>query len=189
MKETNFKKNEINNFDLVLKKLYLLPRSLTGNGLRKTHKILSKFGYFKTFEIKSGKKVFDWTVPDEWKVNKAYIIGPDKKKILDYRDNPLHVINYSSSFNGFLSLKQLQENLYSIPNKPNATPYLTSYYKKRWGFCISHNKRKKLKEGKYKIVLDTNFFKGSMTISEKTFSRNKWKGIAFFFIYMSSRNG
>ncbi|EIV6476660.1 DUF4910 domain-containing protein, partial [Campylobacter lari] len=104
--------------------------------------------------IASGSKVFDWEVPAEWEINDAFIITPNGEKICDFKQNNLHVLNYSEGINDEISLDELQEHLYSIEDYPDAIPYVTSYYKRRWGFCIKHKDRVKLKEGKYKVFID-----------------------------------
>ncbi len=111
-------------------------------------------GGFNKYEIKSGTKVYDWEVPAEWNINEAYIINPDKEKICDFKKHNLHVLNYSTAINKELSLQELQKHLYSNENMPDSIPYVTSYYERRWGFCISHNERKKLKDGLYKVYID-----------------------------------
>lgn len=109
---------------------------------------------FQIHSIKSKTKVFDWEVPAEWEINDAYIITPDGEKICDFKQNNLHVLNYSEGIDTELDLASLQEHLYSIEDYPDAIPYVTSYYKRRWGFCIKHEDRVKLKEGKYKVFID-----------------------------------
>ena len=89
-----------------------------------------------------------------------------QKKICDYKKNNLHLISYSIPFAGKLTLKELNDHLYSLPDQPTAIPYVASYYKEKWGFSISHNQRKKLKKGIYKIVIDTKLFKGNLTYGE-----------------------
>ncbi|EAJ5697379.1 DUF4910 domain-containing protein, partial [Campylobacter lari] len=108
----------------------------------------------KIHSIASGSKVFDWEVPAEWEINDAFIITPNGEKICDFKQNNLHVLNYSEGINDEISLDELQEHLYSIEDYPDAIPYVTSYYKRRWGFCIKHKDRVKLKEGKYKVFID-----------------------------------
>ncbi|VEJ07626.1 Uncharacterized protein conserved in bacteria with an aminopeptidase-like domain [Campylobacter lari] len=98
--------------------------------------------------------MFDWEVPAEWEINDAYIITPDGEKICDFKQNNLHVLNYSTGIDTELDLASLQEHLYSIKEMPDAIPYATSYYKRRWGFCIKHEDRVKLKKGKYKVFID-----------------------------------
>lgn len=111
-------------------------------------------GILKIHSIASGSKVFDWEVPAEWEINDAFIITPNGEKICDFKQNNLHVLNYSEGINDEISLDELQEHLYSIEDYPDAIPYVTSYYKRRWGFCIKHKDRLKLKEGKYKVFID-----------------------------------
>ncbi len=149
------------------KKLWPHNRSITGKGTLKTLCELKKI--IPDIEIKSfnsGTKVFDWEIPDEWNINEAFIITPDGKKICDFKKNNLYVVNYSTSVECEISLKELKKNLYSIPERPDAIPYVTSYYKRRWGFCIEHNLLRKLKEGKYKIKIDSSLNKGKLNYGE-----------------------
>lgn len=148
-------------------RLWPLNRSITGDGVRKSHDIIGELVNMERFEIPSGKQVFDWTVPPEWKVNDAYIISPDGERILDVNDNNLHLMSYSEPFNGTLSLEELQKHLYSIPDQPEWIPYRTSYYKRNWGFCLPDKMRRSLREGQYRVVVDTSFNEGgSLTLSE-----------------------
>ena len=144
------------------KKLLPLNRSLTGNGNRQTLKILKDIcGNLKIKEIPSGRKVFDWTIPDEWNAKNAWIRCPNGKKIAIYKKNNLHLVSYSKKMNVKMSLDQLEKHLHYIKEQPNAIPYVTSYYNKNWGFCISYNEKKKLKKGTYEVFIDSTFSKGS----------------------------
>ncbi|EPE6459821.1 DUF4910 domain-containing protein [Campylobacter lari] len=137
--------------------LFPICRSITGEGFRQSLKVLDEAmggGILKIHSIASGSKVFDWEVPAEWEINDAFIITPNGEKICDFKQNNLHVLNYSEGINDEISLDELQEHLYSIEDYPDAIPYVTSYYKRRWGFCIKHKDRVKLKEGKYKVFID-----------------------------------
>lgn len=137
--------------------LFPIPRSITGQGFRDSLEILNKTlggDILKFHSIKSGTKVFDWAVPDEWNVKEAYIITPEGEKICDFKKHNLHLLNYSEATNQEIELEELQNHLYSIEEMPDAIPYVTSYYKRRWGFCLTHNERKKLKKGKYKVFID-----------------------------------
>ena len=109
--------------------LFPLPRSITGDGYRQSVKILSRFIPFQIERVASGSEVFDWTVPKEWVVKDAYLIDPDGNKILDFKSNNLAIVNYSAPLDGFIELEELNKNLHSIPDHPNFTPYVTSYYK------------------------------------------------------------
>ncbi len=137
--------------------LFPIPRSITGQGFRDSLEILNKTlggGILKFHSIKSGTKVFDWIVPDEWNVKEAYIITPKGEKICDFKKHNLHLLNYSEAIDQEIELEELQDHLYSIEEMPDAIPYVTSYYKRRWGFCLTHNERKKLKKGKYKVYIN-----------------------------------
>ncbi len=149
------------------KKIWKYNRSLTGDGNRKTLKELKKVcNLLKIKEIKSGKRVFDWTIPKEWKVNSAFVVNPKGKKILDFSKNNLHLVGYSKFVDKKMKLSELNKNLFSLPNQPNAIPYVTSYYNSNWGFCIDHNSRKKLIKGIYHIKIDSKLFNGSMSYGE-----------------------
>ncbi|EMJ2169122.1 DUF4910 domain-containing protein, partial [Campylobacter upsaliensis] len=105
--------------------------------------------------LASGTKVFDWTIPPEWSVKDAYIITPQNEKICDFKKHNLHLLNYSTSIDTTLEFEELDKHLYSLKELPNAIPYVTSYYKKRWGFCLTHHQRLKLTRGKYRVFIDT----------------------------------
>lgn len=138
--------------------LFPIPRSITGQGFRDSLEILNKTlgggGVINFHSIKSGTKVFDWIVPDEWHIKDAFILTPEGKKICDFKKHNLHILNYSEAVDEEMELEELDKHLYSIEELPDAIPYVTSYYKRRWGFCITHEARKKLKKGKYKVFID-----------------------------------
>lgn len=150
----------------LIKNLFPICRSITGEGNRQTLLELKKIINLQIKEIESGTKVFDWVIPNEWNINDAYIKNPDGEKIVDFKKSNLHVVNYSTPINAKMPLEELQEHLYSIEEKPELIPYRTTYYEKNWGFCLSHNKRKKLKEGLYEVVIDSKLHKGTLTYGE-----------------------
>lgn len=123
-------------------------------------------GILQIHSIKSGTKVYDWIIPQEWQINDAYIITPDGEKICNFKENNLHVLNYSEGINAEISLQELQNHLYSIEDYEDAIPYVTSYYKRRWGFCIKHKDRKKLKNGNYKVFIDAKHFDGVLNYAD-----------------------
>src|SRR5487761_1382003 len=146
-------------------RLWPLLRSLTGDGVRRTHDILAELAPLQRMEIASGTPCFDWVVPREWRCREAYLIGPGGRRGLDAADNNLHVVNYSIGFRGEVTREQLDMHLHSLPELPDAIPYVTSYYEPRWGFCLSQRMRDALPAGNYQVVIDAEHFDGSMTLS------------------------
>ena len=125
--------------------LFPICRSISGNGTYKTLKIIKKnFSNLKIIKFKSGKKVFDWKVPPEWNISDAYVLDKNKRKIIDFKKSNLHVVGYSQKISTFVNKNHLLKKIHSIKQQPSAIPYITSYYKKYWGFCISNNDKKKI---------------------------------------------
>ena len=155
------------NIHELARQLWPLNRRLTGEGVRETlRQIVEHLPNLVINSVPSGTQVFDWTVPKEWIAREAYIINPNGEKICDFSENNLHLLGYSISFNGEVSLKELKEHLYTLPEQPNAIPYITSYYKERWGFCLTQNDFDNLKEGTYQVRIDTKLFDGELNYGE-----------------------
>ena len=160
-------------YNIAKTKLFPITRSLTGDGVRKTLNIIQKeFPKLKIKKIKSGVKVFDWKIPEEWNVTDAYVIDKFNNKIIDFKKNNLHLVGYSIPIKKNLSKKELFKNLYFLKNQPKAIPYITSYYKRRWGFCISYDEynildRRYSSNDKFKVVINSNFNKkGNLNYGE-----------------------
>jgi aminopeptidase-like protein len=151
----------------LLKELFPICRSITGDGVRKTLKIIKReLPDLKLYEVKSGTKVFDWTVPKEWNIKDAYIESLDGVKVINFKNNNLHVLGYSLPVNKIVTRKQLLEMVYTLPNQPSWIPYVTSYYKDRIGFCMSEEQKNTLKDEKYHIYIDSTLENGSLTYGE-----------------------
>ncbi|MDB4466630.1 DUF4910 domain-containing protein [bacterium] len=147
--------------------LFPINRSITGDGVRESLRIIREYlPELKTVEVPSGAQCFDWEVPQEWRVNHAFIIDPDGNKICDFSKNNLHLVGYSRPFLCTLSLEDLLDHLHTLPEMPNAIPYITSYYRDYWGFCLTDEQKQKLVPGDYKVVIDTELFDGSLTYGE-----------------------
>ena len=145
------------------KKIFPINRSLTGKGvLRTLHLIKKEIPKLKIYSQKSGTKIFDWKVPYEWNVKEAYLITPKNEKIANFRSNNIHLMGYSTPVNKILELKDLKKKIFFLKKLPNAIPYVTSYYKKDWGFCLSYNQFKNLKKGKYKAIINSVLKKGNL---------------------------
>lgn len=150
-------------------KLFPICRSITGDGFRESLAIIKndmQLDNLQFFEVATGTQCFDWEVPKEWNITDAYILTPDGKKICDFKVSNLHVVGYSTPVNQEISLEMLQNHLYSLPNQPDAIPYITSYYQERWGFCLTEQQRETLKPGTYQVYIDSELTAGSLTYGE-----------------------
>ena len=153
--------------------LFPINRSLTGLGVRKTLKIIQKeFSELKIKKIKSGTKVFDWITPPEWNVSDAYILDKNNNRIVDFKENNLYLVGYSVPVKKYISKKKLFKNLHFLKQQPKAIPYITSYYKKRWGFCVSYNQLKNFdrqysSNDKFKVIVNSSLKKnGNLNYGE-----------------------
>lgn len=149
------------------KQLYPICRSLTGDGFRQSLQLLQQqIPALTMHEVPSGTQVFDWTVPKEWNVREAWLKDPHGNKICDLAVHNLHLMGYSVPVHCRMPLAQLQAHLYSLPEQPDAIPYITSYYKERWGFCLTQRQRDSLPDGEYEVYIDSSLTDGSLTYGE-----------------------
>ena len=148
------------------KKLWPINRSLTGSGVALTLSLIQQKLPIKILNFNSGKKVFDWQIPKVWNLKEAWVKNKNNKKIIDFRSNNLHIVGYSQSVDKIISLNELKKKIYTLKNQPDAIPYVTSYYKKDWGFCLQYNKFKELKDNEYHVYINSSFRKGKLKIGE-----------------------
>lgn len=147
--------------------LFPVPRSLSGDGVRTTLKYFQKIIPQMTIkEIPSGIQVGDWTVPDEWNVREAWVADQSGKKIIDFGQNNLHLVGYSIPVSATVTREELESHLYSLPEQPSAIPYVTSYYERRWGFCVSEEQRNQLGDGPFDVHIDSELSPGSLSYGE-----------------------
>ncbi len=150
----------------LLEDLFPLPRSLTGNGVRRTLDRLEDFITLRRFEIPTGTEIFDWVIPNEWNLNEATLYGPDGEVVVSTKDTNLHVVGYSEPVSLELPLEELRPHIHTRAETPDAIPYITSYYKRAWGFCMSQNMADALAPGNYRVEIDTVLEPGSMTLAD-----------------------
>lgn len=154
--------NELKQMDELFDRLFPIFRSITGEGVRETIEILQEYIPLEMEGILSGTEVFDWEIPKEWVIREAWIKDEQGNKILDIKNSNLHVVNYSEPIDGWVTLEELKQHLHTIPHLPDAVPYVISYYKERWGFCMSHNQMLSLEDGKYQVYIDSEKIDGEL---------------------------
>ena len=146
--------------------LYPICRSITGNGVRKTLDVIKTHIDLVVHEVPTGTQVFDWAIPREWNISDAYVKDRRGKKVVDFKKNNLHVLNYSVPIRQRIHLEQLRKHLFTLPEHPDWIPYRTSYYKENWGFCLAHKQFVELEDGEYEVVIDSSLTDGHLTYGE-----------------------
>lgn len=168
----NFGKSSIDQEDVgremhaLVGQMYPLCRSITGAGFRETLSLVNRHIPLEIHEVPTGTPVFDWTVPKEWNIRDAYVKNMAGERVIDFRKSNLHVVSYSVPIEETLSLKELKDHLFSLPERPDWIPYRTSYYQETWGFCLSHHELLKMKDDCYEVCIDSSLEPGHLTYGE-----------------------
>ena len=163
-------------------RLFPICRSITGNGVRETFRILQEELPdipIELHEVPTGTKVLDWEVPKEWNIRDAYIETPDGRRICEFKKNNLHILHYSVPVDKKVSLSELKEHITTLKDQPHLIPYASSFYAERWGFCMSFNELKSLEEGEYHVYIDSTLEPGSLTYGEILISGKNDEEIMF----------
>ena len=162
------KKKQVREINDVLKKLFPLARSLTGEANRQTLEVLKQIIPLVVKEVRSGTRVYDWIVPKEWQLSEAWIETMDGERIVDVNDNNLHVISYSQPINTSMTWKELKPHIHKHEFLKEAIPYRTTYYNESWGFCVTHDQYKRIESEKEELLvrIDCKFKDGSLTYGE-----------------------
>ena len=150
----------------LIRRLFPFARSLSGSGVRATLDVLEEYLPLERTEIASGTQIFDWTVPDEWNIQDAYVATRGGARVIDFRASSLHVVSYSEPVQARMSLEALRERLHTLPDQPDLVPYRTSYYHRTWGFCLSHRQLLELQPGEYDVLIDSTLKPGHLTYAE-----------------------
>jgi aminopeptidase-like protein len=157
----------INEIDKLLNQIFPIYRSFTGDGVRRTLKIIKEQIPLNIQDVASGDKIYDWTIPDEWRVKNAFVKNEKGEMIVDFNKNKLHLMVYSIPIEGWFTFDELKENIFTLPEQPDLIPYKTSYFGRRYGFCLTHNDFMKMDPTqKYFVKIDTEFIKGSLTYAD-----------------------
>ena len=146
--------------------LYPICRSITGDGVRATLRLIGEHIALDTFEIPTGTEVFDWTIPREWNIRDAYIRDSAGNKVVDFARSNLHVVSYSVPVHKHVSLSELKEHVYTLPEQPDLIPYRTSYYAENWGFCLTHRQLESMQDESYEVVIDSSLEDGHLSYGE-----------------------
>ena len=148
-------------------RLFPICRSITGDGFRQSLEIIrEQVPGMQVFEVPSGTEVFDWTVPREWNIRGGWIRRKNGDTVIDFSDSNLHVLGYSVPVRKIVSREELLEHVYTQPEQPDWIPYVTSYYKERWGFCMSERQKQQLTDEEYEVCIDSTLADGSLTYGE-----------------------
>lgn len=146
--------------------LFPICRSITGNGLRQTLTMIKNRIPLEMFEVASGTQVFDWVVPKEWNVVDAYIRDRTGRRVVDFQQSNLHLMNYSLPVHATMPMRELRPHLFTLPEKPDWIPYRTSYYQEDWGFCLSHKQMLLLTDGDYEVYIDSSIRDGHLSYGQ-----------------------
>lgn len=163
------------------KDLFPMPRSLTGLGVKRTLDYLRKLNpELQVTTIASDSTVFDWAVPKEWAIREAFIQHIDSgQKFAEFSKLNLHVVGYSVPVDTVMLLGEIKSEIHTEPKQPDWVPYVTSYYDRTWGFCMSENQKASLPEGDYRVLIDSDLFDGEMLLADAVLPGNKEEEIFF----------
>ena len=156
--------NSYNEVSEAFDRLFPLCRSILGQGYRDSLSVLKDYIPLEDVTFSTGEQVLNWTIPQEWVIRDAWIKDENNKKIIDFKHNNLHIMNYSEPIDKTLSLEELKEHIYTSSSDPNAIPYVFSYYKKRWGFAMSEAQLNTLENGQYHAYIDSEFVDGRLVV-------------------------
>ena len=146
--------------------IYPICRSITGRGVRETLRAIGAHIKLAVHKVPTGTAVFDWVIPREWNIREANIRNERGEKVLDFAQSNLHVMSYSVPVQQRISLAQLKQHVYTLPDQPDLIPYRTSYYAEDWAFCMPHRLLESLRDETYEVFIDSSLTDGYLTYGE-----------------------
>ncbi len=151
----------------LLRELFPICRSITGQGVRQTLGLLARHAPLRIIEYPSGTACHDWTIPPEWNIKDAYIKDAAGRRLVDFQRSNLHVVSYSEPIHQTMGFAELEPHLHTLPRLPRAIPYRTSYYRRDWGFCLSHERFLALdRRATYEVRIDSELKDGALSLAE-----------------------
>jgi aminopeptidase-like protein len=154
-------------FENLFDKLWPINRSIMGEGIEQSFSVIKEYLDLDYIYLKTGEKVFDWTVPRAWRIRDGAIFDMSGKRVVDVKNNNLHVVSHSCSVDVCLSIDELKKKLHTLPNQKNAIPYVTTYYNEDWGFCVTQDQFNSLNESRYRVKIDADLYDGNLIVGEK----------------------
>jgi len=148
----------------LLERLYPIARSLMGEGYRRSIDLLRERLPLEVLEIPTGTKLGSWAVPPEWRVRDAWVEDESGRRLFGYRESPFHLWHYSAPFEGVLSRDELLGHVATSDLCPDGIPLVVTYYRRTWGFSVTAKQQSELTGDRYRVVVDTEFVDGSLTI-------------------------
>ncbi len=166
----------------LMRELFPIYRSITGDGFKQSLEILSRELDLTIREYPSGQECFEWTVPDEWNITDAWIKDSSGNRVVDFKKNSLHVMSYSTPIHETMPFAKLKDHLHTVKDLPDAVPFRTSFYRRNWGFCISHNQLQEMAknpDAEYEVCIESELKKGVLRIGEWYLPGESEKEIVF----------
>lgn len=190
----------ISSLKSVLGEIMPLHRTLASDGLDKALEIVGSYmpenAEYKVETYEPLKKVWTWYVPERYVVHEAFLETVDGQRIVDFKDNPLHIVSYSLPIDSELTWDELVPHLYFNEKRPNAVPWIFKYYDRNWGFCLTKDQFDRLPHNKkYHAVIKSEFitdpaqgFKVATSIAHPLGGANQVAGEMFIMAHICHPN-
>lgn len=150
----NYLESENFRFKELVEGLAYIHRSVNSPGVDKTFEILGQIFPIRKLFFEEPAANSTWPNPKRWTLTDAYI-SRNGTKIVDVKLNNLNVVSHSVPINAELNSDELAKHLFVHPKNDDAIPYVTSYYKEDWGFCVTKDVAKQLSNGIFSVVIDS----------------------------------